>query len=158
MVRTLGDRVRDLRVRRGLSQSGLARELVSPSYVSLIESGKRLPEREILQAFAERLGTTPEYLETGVDAVTAREELLALRYADLALANGQIQEALQRYEQLARTSLLSRHAAQWGIARALEAQGDLSGLETHRITRRGVIRRENRTIMAEEGHAGIVHW
>lgn len=127
MVRTLGDRVRDLRVRRGLSQSGLARELVSPSYVSLIESGKRLPEREILQAFAERLGTTPEYLETGVDAATAREELLALRYADLALANGQIQEAMQRYEQLARTSLLSRHAAQWGIARALEAQGDLSG-------------------------------
>src|SRR5690242_19571902 len=111
-MRTLGDRLRELRVRRGLSQSGLARDLVSPSYVSLIEAGKRLPEREILRAFADRLGTTPEYLETGVDAATAREELLALRYADLALANGQVQEALDRYDKLARSSLLSRHAAQ----------------------------------------------
>jgi transcriptional regulator with XRE-family HTH domain len=127
MLRTLGDRVRELRARRGLSQSGLARDLVSPSYVSLIEAGKRLPEREILQAFAERLGTTPEYLETGVDAATARSEVLALRYADLALANGHVAEALRRYEQLAQSSLTSRHAAQWGSARGLEAQGDLAG-------------------------------
>lgn len=112
---------------RGLSQSGLARGLVSPSYVSLIEGGKRLPEREILQAFADRLGTTPEYLETGLDAATAREEQLALRYADLALANGQVSEAITRYEQLIETSRASRHAAEWGLARAREAQGDLPG-------------------------------
>src|SRR2546423_4229745 len=127
MSRSLGDRVRDLRTKRGLSQGSLARGLVSPSYVSLIEAGKRLPEREILRAFAERLGTTPEYLETGVDAATAKEEQLALRYADLALANGEIQEALDRYRRLAATGVVCRHAAEWGLARALEAQGDLPG-------------------------------
>ena len=70
MSRTLGDRVRDLRTKRGLSQGSLARDLVSPSYVSLIEAGKRLPERDILRAFADRLGTTPEYLENAVQYVT----------------------------------------------------------------------------------------
>ena len=127
MARSLGDRVREMRMRRGLSQSGLARGLVSPSYVSLIEAGKRLPEREILQAFAERLDTTPEYLETGVDAAAAREEQLSLKYAELALANGQIEEARLRFETLARTSVFSRHAAAWGSARSREAQGDLPG-------------------------------
>jgi transcriptional regulator with XRE-family HTH domain len=143
MSRSLGDRVRDLRTKRGLSQGSLARGLVSPSYVSLIEAGKRLPEREILQAFAERLGTTPEYLETGVDAATAKEEQLALRYAELALANGEVQEAAERYRRLATTGVACRHGAEWGLARALEAQGDLHGaigrvewlLEEHRTGR-----------------------
>jgi transcriptional regulator with XRE-family HTH domain len=127
MSRSLGDRVRDLRTKRGLSQGSLARDLVSPSYVSLIEAGKRLPEREILRAFAERLGTTPEYLETGVDAAAAKEEQLALRYAELALANGEVQEAVDRYRRLAGTGVVCRHDAAWGLARALEAQADLSG-------------------------------
>jgi transcriptional regulator with XRE-family HTH domain len=143
MSRTLGDRVRDLRTKRGLSQGSLARDLVSPSYVSLIEAGKRLPERDILRAFADRLGTTPEYLETGVDAATAKEEQLALKYADLALANGEVQEALERYGRLAATGVVSRHGAEWGLVRALEAQGDLPGaigriewlLEEHRAGR-----------------------
>jgi transcriptional regulator with XRE-family HTH domain len=140
MARTLGERVRELRVNRGLSQSSLARGLVSPSYVSLIEAGRRLPEREILQAFAQRLGTTPDFLVTGVDAAVAREELLNLRYAELALANGQVEEALKRFQALADESLLNRDAATWGLARALEAHGDLPSaieriealLEAHR--------------------------
>ena len=36
---TLGQRLRSLRIERGLSQADLAGDLVSPSYVSLIESG-----------------------------------------------------------------------------------------------------------------------
>ncbi|MCU7729570.1 helix-turn-helix domain-containing protein [Actinoplanes sp. KI2] len=127
MVRSLGDRVREMRLGRGLSQSGLARGLVSPSYVSLIEAGKRLPEQEILEAFAERLGTTPEFLATGVDAGTAREEQLSLQYAELALANGQTAEARAQFETLAGSSLFSRHAATWGAARAREFDGDLPG-------------------------------
>jgi len=143
MARTLGERVRELRVNRGLSQSNLARGLVSPSYVSLIEAGRRLPEREILQGFAQRLGTTPEYLITGVDAVVAREELLNLRYAELALANGQVEEAHRRFQALIDESLVSRHPASWGMARTLEAAGDLPDaigriewlLEEHRAGR-----------------------
>jgi tetratricopeptide (TPR) repeat protein len=143
MARTLGERVRELRVSRGLSQSTLARGLVSPSYVSLIEAGRRLPEREILQAFAQRLATTPEYLTTGVDAAAAREQLLNLRYAELALANGQVEEALTRFGALIEQSPVNRDAATWGMARALEAHGDLPGaieriewlLEEHRAAR-----------------------
>lgn len=127
MSDTLGDRVRALRTGRGLSQSSLAHDLVSPSYVSLIEAGKRMPEQVILEAFAERLGTTPEFLTTGVDAHAVREEVLWLRYAELALANGQVAEALRLFKQLGSTSRQVRHAAEWGRAKALEAQGDLPG-------------------------------
>ena len=42
MAPTLGQRLRALRLERGLSQADLAGHLVSPSYVSLIESGRRL--------------------------------------------------------------------------------------------------------------------
>jgi transcriptional regulator with XRE-family HTH domain len=127
MADTLGDRVRALRIDRGLSQSALARDLVSPSYVSLIEAGKRVPEQAILEVFAERLGTTPEFLETGVDRQAIREELLWLRYAELVLANGQVAEALRLFEQLRSTNRQARHGAEWGRARALEAQGNLPG-------------------------------
>jgi tetratricopeptide (TPR) repeat protein len=108
-----------------MSQSALAQDLVSPSYVSLIEAGKRLPERAILEPLAERLGTTPEFLETGVDPLAVREELLTLRFAELTLANGQVVEALQLLEQLLETGQHHRQAAEWARARALEALGDL---------------------------------
>lgn len=127
MTDTLGDRVRALRITQGMSQSALAQDLVSPSYISLIEAGKRLPERPILESFADRLGTTPEFLETGVDPLAVREELLGLRLAELTLANGQVGEALQLFEELVTTGQHHRQAAEWGRARALEAQGDLPG-------------------------------
>src|SRR5437762_46281 len=126
MEPTFGDRVRNARLARGLSQTELARGIVSPSYVSLIETGRRVPEPTIVQALAQRLETTAQYLQTGIDAESAHEELLALRYAELALANGETQEALQRFQQLA-GGRLHRSAAQWGVARALETAGDLYG-------------------------------
>lgn len=126
MSDTLGGRMRSLRLERGLSQGALAQDLVSPSYVSLIEAGKRVPEQAILEAFAERLGTTPEFLETGVDRQAVQEELLWLRYAELALANGQVAEALRLFERLGSTSRQARQLAEWGRAQAFEAQGNLS--------------------------------
>lgn len=127
MAATLGSRVRELRVARGMSQTALAGDLVSPSYVSLIEGGKRMPEPPILQRLAQRLGTTVEFLERGAEAESAREDRLWLRYAELALANGQVAEALSRFEQLAAASAHVRHEAEWGRAQALDAQGDHLG-------------------------------
>ncbi len=43
MASSLGQRLRALRVERGLSQAELAGDLVSPSYVSLIEADRRSP-------------------------------------------------------------------------------------------------------------------
>ena len=54
MTGSIGDRLRQLRVERGLSQADLARDIVSASYVSLIKAGKRLPEDGLVEP-ADRL-------------------------------------------------------------------------------------------------------
>ncbi|MFH8678969.1 helix-turn-helix domain-containing protein [Streptomyces lydicus] len=62
-----GKRVREARRTQGLSQGDLAGDDLSPSYVSLVENGRRIPGAKIARSLAERLGTT-------VEALSAAEE------------------------------------------------------------------------------------
>jgi len=64
----LGERVRQLRVAAGLTQSELAGDRCSKEYVSQIERGKTRPPRETIEWIAERLGVDPEFLANGVTA------------------------------------------------------------------------------------------
>ncbi|WP_189176689.1 helix-turn-helix domain-containing protein [Streptomyces lasiicapitis] len=57
-----GRRLRQLRVQRGLSQSELAGDEVSASYVSRVESGRRSPNELIAAFFARRLDVPLEAL------------------------------------------------------------------------------------------------
>jgi len=90
MSESVGQRVRRLRVERGLSQRDLAGRGVSPSYVSRLESGQRVASMKALRVIAAKLGVTAEYLETGVEEteLEARvaEAELALRLGEGALA------------------------------------------------------------------------
>ncbi|HEY2508241.1 MAG TPA: helix-turn-helix transcriptional regulator, partial [Streptosporangiaceae bacterium] len=118
MGSTLGQRLRALRVERGLSQADLAGDLVSASYVSLIESGRRSPERAVLDGLAGRLGCSATYLETGVVPEEINEQRLRLEFAEMALANGAVDEAHERFSELAQlASTELRHAAAWGLVR-----------------------------------------
>src|SRR5712692_536829 len=56
----LGERLRQLRVAAGLTQSELAGERFSKEYVSQIERGKTRPTRETIEWVAARLGVDPE--------------------------------------------------------------------------------------------------
>ncbi len=133
MGSTLGQRLRVLRNERGLSQSDLAGDLVSASYVSLIESGKRLPERDVLEGLARRLGVSTIYLETGVAPEEVTEQRLRLQFAEIALANGSNDEAHKLFTELAASgSGEIRLGAIWGLARAEEARGNLNEAVTHR--------------------------
>ena len=124
----VGLRIRTCRRELGLSQAELAGEDLSASYVSLIEAGKRAPTRHVAELLATRLGKTVEFLLEGIDVTARDEQELRLRYAELALHNGEAAEALDQFELLlkdtAETSQLHREA-QWGICRALEALGRL---------------------------------
>jgi transcriptional regulator with XRE-family HTH domain len=123
---TLGQRLRALRVERGLSQAELAGDLVSPSYVSLIESDRRSPERAVLDGLASRLGCSPFYLESGVAPEQLTEQKLQLQFAEIALANGDVTEARDRFAELASAASTEvKNSATWGLARAEEAHGDL---------------------------------
>jgi transcriptional regulator with XRE-family HTH domain len=132
MSPTLGKRLRALRVERGLSQADLAGDLVSPSYVSLLESDRRSPERDVLDGLARKLGCSALYLASGVAPDEINEQRLRLQFAEIALANGALDEAHERFREL---SLLAgseiRHGATWGLARTEEARGNLHAARTH---------------------------
>ncbi len=133
MSPTLGQRVRALRKEQGLSQADLAGDLVSPSYVSLIEAGRRSPEREVLEGLARKLGCSALYLSSGVAPEEITEQRLQLQFAEIALANGSLDEAREQFTKLADASTSEiRLGSKWGLARTEEAVGNLHAALTHR--------------------------
>lgn len=125
----VGQRIKTIRRQRGLSQAQLAHPELSDSYVSLIESGKRTPTPAVLELLAQKLDCSLTYLVNGVTAEQMEEIEVGLRFARLALENGEAQEARRRYtELLTDTSLTGlaqlRQEAEYGCALATEACGD----------------------------------
>jgi transcriptional regulator with XRE-family HTH domain len=90
----IGGRLRDLRKARGLSQQALAGDGISAGYVSLIESGKRTPSREVAAHLAGRLGVSLEELLGGPAATGPDESRVDVNFAKLALGNGDPGEAV----------------------------------------------------------------
>jgi tetratricopeptide (TPR) repeat protein len=131
-VTGLAERLRAERVRAGLSQTALAGNDFSPSYISLIESGRRMPTDAALSVLAERLGTTVEYLKFGDQAPSEERARLELGYARLALANGEAQEAKDRLMALDLATISPRYhgEARYALAMAHEALGELDDAVT----------------------------
>ncbi|MFE0458565.1 helix-turn-helix domain-containing protein [Kitasatospora sp. NPDC058965] len=125
----IGQRLRELRQKRGLSQQDLTSLNLSVSYVSLIESGKRVPSEAVLKALAEQVGCTVDYLRSGRDDARVKELELKVAFGDMALRNGANGEAVQSYgEALANAPLLQEatvRRARLGQALAFEKLGRL---------------------------------
>src|ERR671933_1711529 len=85
---TVGQRLKRLRLERGLSQRELSGPGVSYAYVSRIEAGQRDPSLKALRVLARRLGVSLEHLETGVPVTEAQERELRLGDAELGLRLG----------------------------------------------------------------------
>jgi len=100
----LGERLRQLRVGAGLTQSELAGERFSKEYVSQIERGKTRPTRETIDWLASRLGVDPGFLANGV-ATDERGRLEgALSRAEALLEANHDEEAAADYESLLQAS------------------------------------------------------
>src|SRR5918912_1171309 len=82
---SVGERIRRLRLARGLSQKEIAGRGISDSYVSRIESGQKQPSLRVLKYLASRLGVEVEYLESGRAIPAAKERGLRLADAELEL-------------------------------------------------------------------------
>src|SRR2546423_3538558 len=94
---TLGDRVRQLRVARGMTQTELAGERFSKEYVSQIERGKTRPTPETVAWLANRLGVDVGFLEHGVSADDrGRVEAVLTRGEALSEA-GEYAEAIEEF-------------------------------------------------------------
>jgi transcriptional regulator with XRE-family HTH domain len=85
---TIGQRLRRLRLERGLSQRDLAVQGVSYAYISRIEAGTRQPSVKALRKLAGKLGVTPDYLETGADLRIEEARELQLADAEIQLRLG----------------------------------------------------------------------
>jgi tetratricopeptide (TPR) repeat protein len=127
----LGERLRQLRVAAGMTQTDLAGDRFSKEYVSQIERGKTRPTAETIHWLAERLGVDPGFLANGVSADERGRVDAALARADALLEARRNDEALQEFESV-RAAVLGTGLPE------LQARA-LSGEATIRM-RRGEVR------------------
>src|ERR671910_2449685 len=99
----LGERVRQLRIARGLTQTELAGERFSKEYVSQIERAKTRPTGETIEWLAARLGVDRTFLETGVSSSERErvESVIARAEAALEDNDSQYPRAIETLEKLA---------------------------------------------------------
>jgi tetratricopeptide (TPR) repeat protein len=116
----LGERLRQLRVAAGLTQTELAGARFSKEYVSQIERGKTRPTRETIDWLAARLGVDPGFLGSGVSTdERGRVEATLARAEALSEAN-RLDDAVTEFEK-ARTAVAATGAIELEV-RALAGE------------------------------------
>lgn len=120
---TIAERLRNERLRAGLTKTALAKPGYTVSYISQIEAGKRMPSPQAIAYLAERLHITPAFLSSGVPEGEEDRLRFAIEDARLAMRDDRHDEAeatlLQAREDAERFGLT--HAR----AQAQLALGDL---------------------------------
>jgi transcriptional regulator with XRE-family HTH domain len=99
---TIAQRLRRLRLERGMSQRELAEPGVSYAYISRIEAGQRQPSVKALRKLAAKLGVPSDFLESGEQPIDNRYVLTEVRRAIQALEREQASEAQRRLGELER--------------------------------------------------------
>jgi tetratricopeptide (TPR) repeat protein len=122
----LGERLRQLRVSAGLTQTDLAGERFSKEYVSQIERGKTRPTHETIDWLAGRLGVDPSFLASGVSAD----------------ARGRMETALARAEALSEAQSFAESVAEFEQARAAVIGTGSPELEVRALVGEGWARME----------------
>src|ERR687884_1424694 len=93
----LGERLRQLRVAAGMTQTDLAGDRFSKEYVSQIERGKTRPTRDTIEWLAQKLGVDPGYLERGVSADERRRVETLLARAEALSESHQYEAAIEEF-------------------------------------------------------------
>jgi tetratricopeptide (TPR) repeat protein len=93
----LGERLRQLRVGAGLTQTHLAGERFSKEYISQIERSKTRPTSETIEWLALRLGVDAGFLASGVSTDERAKAEATLARADSLLEEHSIEEAIAEY-------------------------------------------------------------
>ncbi|HET8528473.1 MAG TPA: helix-turn-helix domain-containing protein [Gaiellaceae bacterium] len=125
---TIGQRLKRLRLDRGLSQRELAAPGVSYAYISRIEAGSRQPSVKALRRLAAKLGVSADYLETGSDLDPDGERELKLSDLELAVRLGDAGAAEEGLRELITEAERAgdRHSArraQVALAAIMESRG-----------------------------------
>jgi tetratricopeptide (TPR) repeat protein len=129
-VSEVGERLRQLRVSAGLTQTDLAGDRFSKEYVSQIERGKTRPTPETINWLAQRLGVDPGFLANGVTADERGRVDAGLARAEALLEARRNPEAVEEFEKV-RPSVLATGLPELevralsGEATALMREGDV---------------------------------
>lgn len=115
LAKAIGGRIKARRAAAGLTQAALAGERYTKAYISALEHGLAKPSMAALNYLAPRLGTSASALIADRDPAWERIE------ADLAMASGDWQGALDAYESMieATTDRGLRADLQLGVAECL---------------------------------------
>ena len=98
LARKIGERLKAARLAAGLTQQQLADDRYTKAYVSALENGLSRPSMAALNHFSQRLGIPASALINDEPAGWARLE------ADLALASGRWDDAIEAYGELLQTA------------------------------------------------------
>ena len=93
----LGERLRQLRVAAGLTQTDLAGDRFSKEYISQIERGKTRPTTDTIEWLALRLGVDAGFLQSGVSADERAKAEAILTRAEALAEEHQFAEAIEEY-------------------------------------------------------------
>jgi tetratricopeptide (TPR) repeat protein len=93
----LGERLRQLRVAAGLTQTDLAGDRFSKEYISQIERGKTRPTADTIAWLGLRLGVDAGFLQSGVSADERAKAEAILARADALLEERRLDDAIEEY-------------------------------------------------------------
>jgi tetratricopeptide (TPR) repeat protein len=136
----IGDRVRQLRVARGMTQSDLGGDRFTKAYVSQLERGRARPSTAAVEWLALRLNVSARFLEAGVEAEVHERAASAIVQAEAANESSRHSEALSLLAGVAETvapwspdlevrALLAEGVARMELGQIDEALGVLGGAE-----------------------------
>ncbi|HEX7464833.1 MAG TPA: helix-turn-helix transcriptional regulator, partial [Actinomycetota bacterium] len=160
----IGNRLRRLRLAKGMTQRELASPNYTHAYVSTIEAGRRRPSREAVEYFASKLGVGADELLTGRPPDLAAKLQLRLQEARHALSDGRIEQGSESMRAVAkeakRFGLTSIEAkAEEGIGLGLERLGRPDGALAHYERAEKILRNEAPTALVDAvaGKARCLH-
>ncbi|HZP72628.1 MAG TPA: tetratricopeptide repeat protein [Gaiellaceae bacterium] len=151
-VPRLGDRVRQLRVTAGLTQTDLAGDRFSKEYISQIERGKTRPTTETVEWLAARLGVDAGFLASGISADDRAKAETLLARADALAEEHRFDEAVEAYGK-AQPAILGTGAAELRV-RALNGEA-MSRAQAGDVKHALELLSESRDLVEGEGFSDV---
>lgn len=123
MEKTLGQKIKELRLSKRMTQGDLGRGLVTPSMISQIEADKASPSHKLLAQLAQRLGVTLDYFLGDIQAKMEKNSIF--KYARMLMGAENYKGAAKLLEELLAEPIPHLEVAevQLNLAECLHKQG-----------------------------------
>lgn len=122
MVQTLGMKIKELRIKKGMTQTDLAEGLVTPSMISQIEADKANPSYKLLEALAKRLEVPIEFFLNDIQEKLELDSRYKL--AKAMIQSGDYEKAAEILQELLQTPGMQTLEIKFDLVDTLIKNGD----------------------------------